>query len=132
MAAPVMRERAERACERRAGRSARRRLLTSSSGAHDTCGSPSGGWVAGGHAEAGRARVVLCVMLVGMDGFQVSNATGLGTIAIWPKLYRRLSAYFGKATSTSLAGFDAWLRQKPDSRDDQLWIIQIGVGRARD
>jgi len=53
-----------------------------------------------------------------------ATVTGLETLeklAIWPKLYRRLLAYF-KDRNTALTGFDAWLRASA-VRDDRLWII---------
>lgn len=45
----------------------------------------------------------------------------LGQIAIWPKLYRRLFAYF-KDGNTTIAGFDNWIRENR-GKDDSLWIL---------
>jgi hypothetical protein len=51
----------------------------------------------------------------------LSELETLQKLAIWPKLYRRLLAYF-KDRNAGLAGFDAWLRGSA-VRDDKLWII---------
>ena len=50
----------------------------------------------------------------------------------WPKLYRRLFAFF-KEGNTSLGAFDAWLRADSNQRDDQVWIISEGhLGNLHD
>lgn len=54
-------------------------------------------------------------------GATLSDLDGLQKIALWPKLFRRLLAYF-KGKNAGLAGFDAWLRASA-VRDDKLWII---------
>lgn len=48
------------------------------------------------------------------------SITALSMSRVWPKLFRRLVAYF-KATGGSLSGFDSWLRGRDD--DDAIWII---------
>ncbi|MBS1790221.1 MAG: hypothetical protein JST85_21025 [Acidobacteria bacterium] len=56
-----------------------------------------------------------------LTGVNAPNLVSLETIAIWPKLFRRLLAYF-KQGNAGLAEFDGWLRAAA-SRDDKLWII---------
>lgn len=51
---------------------------------------------------------------------RVRDRNELDSRVMWPKLYRRLAAYF-RDGNTGLAGFDGWLRADPH-RDDQLWI----------
>ncbi len=61
----------------------------------------------------------------------VRGLADLESIAIWPKLYRRLFAYF-QSGKGSLTGFDRWLRADP-KRDDELRIgSQARVGRIHD
>ena len=57
-----------------------------------------------------------------LAGSRVRNASDLETLAIWPKLYRRLFSFF-KDGNSSLSDFDGWLRADPDERDDEIWII---------
>jgi hypothetical protein len=54
-------------------------------------------------------------------GANVVGLESLHKLAIWPKLYRRLLAYF-KERNVELSGLDAWLRGSA-VRDDKLWII---------
>ena len=54
-------------------------------------------------------------------GAKVAGLESLEKLALWPKLYRRLLAYF-KDRNEGLSGFDAWLRASA-VRDDRLWII---------
>ena len=56
------------------------------------------------------------------SGAAIANQAALSQRAIWPKLYRRLLKYFLDGNS-SLSGFENWLRQSGEDRDDQLWII---------
>jgi endonuclease YncB( thermonuclease family) len=58
-------------------------------------------------------------------GLTVSSKTSLENAVIWPKLYRRAITYF-KTGKTSIAGFDAWLRDN-EKKDDGLWIISEGM-----
>lgn len=58
---------------------------------------------------------------VSTSGARVSGAADLGRHAMWPKLYRRLVAFFAEG-NTELTGFDSWIRRDP-GRDDQAWII---------
>lgn len=50
-----------------------------------------------------------------------SSVESLEGTAIWPKLFRRLAKYFADGRK-SVAGFEAWLREKPKDRDDALFI----------
>lgn len=52
----------------------------------------------------------------------VTDAAGLQTQVIWPKLFRRLVPYFASG-ATSLDGFDAWLRTDPVDRDDAILLL---------
>jgi len=54
-------------------------------------------------------------------GIRVAELAAVEKVNIWPKLFRRLLAYF-KDGNTGLGNFDAWLRAV-NSRDDKLWII---------
>jgi len=56
-----------------------------------------------------------------LTGANVADQASLEKLAIWPKLYRRLLAYF-KGRHTGLADFDAWLRASA-ARDDKLWLV---------
>ena len=61
----------------------------------------------------------------------ITNSTALESIALWPKLYRRLFKYF-RSQGQGLANFDAWLRADPDN-DDALWILSQGhLGNIHD
>ena len=61
----------------------------------------------------------------------VSNTTDLESMALWPKLYRRLFKYF-RSAGQGLVKFDAWLRADPDN-DDKLWILSQGhLGNIHD
>ena len=65
------------------------------------------------------------------SGARVNNAGDLQHYAIWPKLYRRLMAFFSEG-HTDISDFDSWIRQDP-KRDDQLWIISHGeLGNLHD
>lgn len=62
---------------------------------------------------------------VSRDNPRVRGLEDLRRLAIWPKLFRRLVNYFGDGTR-KLSGFETWLRDKPEDRDDELWIIPTG------
>jgi endonuclease YncB( thermonuclease family) len=55
----------------------------------------------------------------------------LQTLALWPKLFRRLAAFFADG-KTSLAELDAWLRLDPVNRDDRLWLPNRELGNMHD
>jgi endonuclease YncB( thermonuclease family) len=56
-----------------------------------------------------------------LKGVQVRTGADLKRLAIWPKLFRRLTEYFDGGAS-GLAKFDQWLRADR-TRDDALWIV---------
>lgn len=55
----------------------------------------------------------------------IANLAALEKLVIWPKLFRRLAAYF-QAGFTSLEQFDAWLREDQVNRDDNLLFLDNG------
>lgn len=59
-----------------------------------------------------------------------ANLADLTTLIMFPKLYRRLVAYF-KAGNTDLAGFDSWIRVDP-RRDDQALLPTGEMGNLHD
>jgi endonuclease YncB( thermonuclease family) len=54
---------------------------------------------------------------------RVRNYNDLKQLAIWPKLFRRLAAYFD-ASNSGLANFDNWLRM--NDKDDEVLIRPRG------
>jgi len=65
---------------------------------------------------------------------QSANIAGpeqLQDLVIWPKLFRRLAAYFEEGHS-SLAGFDTWLRADPRDRDDRVLLPNMELGNMHD
>ncbi len=56
--------------------------------------------------------------------FAAPDLRALTRLSIWPKLFRRLVAYFEEDHS-GLIQFQPWLKARPD-RDDQLWIVSRG------
>jgi hypothetical protein len=74
-------------------------------------------------SEARAARKPAKGLWVGFNPLTPSAAGSLavlGTSRVWPKLFRRLAAFF-KDTQGPLSGFDSWLRGRDD--DDAIWII---------
>lgn len=68
---------------------------------------------------------------VSSSGAQVKSLGDLENYAIWPKLYRRLVAFFGEG-HTDIGELDSWIRED-SKRDDQLWIISRGeLGNMHD
>ena len=61
----------------------------------------------------------------------VKNTAALESIALWPKLYRRLLKYF-RAGNQGLVNFDAWLRSDPDNNDELLILSQGHPGNMHD
>lgn len=55
----------------------------------------------------------------------------LRDLVIWPKLFRRLAAFFAEGW-TELAQFDNWLRNAPDTRDDRLILPDREFGNMHD
>ena len=62
------------------------------------------------------------------SGFTVKKKEDLHTLAIWPKLYRRLAKFYDddSANHDSLTGFLDWLHEDRSSRDDLLLVLPIG------
>ncbi len=58
------------------------------------------------------------------SGAQVRSPGDLDKYALWPKLYRRLVAFFAQG-NTDISHFDSWMRRDA-RRDDQLWIVSRG------
>jgi hypothetical protein len=58
-----------------------------------------------------------------LRGFDARRQADLEELALWPKLYRRLTTYFEEGY-TGVAGFDDWLRTA--ELDDEVWILSRG------
>ncbi|MEV4898158.1 lamin tail domain-containing protein [Nonomuraea sp. NPDC055795] len=56
---------------------------------------------------------------------KIADLHALQQAVIWPKLFRRLVPYLASGRTT-FDGFDAWLREDPVNRDDQLFLLQKG------
>jgi endonuclease YncB( thermonuclease family) len=52
----------------------------------------------------------------------ISDLAAAQQLVIWPKLFRRIVPYFA-AGFTDFDHFDAWLRDDPVHRDDQLFLL---------
>lgn len=50
---------------------------------------------------------------------RLRNSADLQKLVMWPKLFRRLAAYFAEG-HVGLGGFDAWVRDDKLHRDDAL------------
>jgi hypothetical protein len=61
----------------------------------------------------------------------IANLDDLQELVLWPKLFRRLVAYF-QAGYTGLSKFDEWLRVDPVNRDDRLILPTIELGNMHD
>src|SRR5512144_2360994 len=57
--------------------------------------------------------------------------TDLSELIMFPKLYRRLVAYFQDA-HTDLTGFDTWIRADPIHRDDRVLLPSGEIGNLHD
>ena len=60
----------------------------------------------------------------------VPDSTVLQQLVMWPKLFRRLAAYF--PSNTGLAGFDTWMRADQKNRDDRLILPNRELGNMHD
>ena len=60
----------------------------------------------------------------------VPESTVLQQLVMWPKLFRRLAAYF--PSNTGLAGFDTWMRADQRNRDDRLILPNRELGNMHD
>lgn len=65
------------------------------------------------------------------DRVQLSGVGDLSTLVMFPKLYRRLVAYF-KDGHTDLGAFDAWVRADPVKRDDRVLLPTGELGNLHD
>ena len=61
----------------------------------------------------------------------IADLAAAESLAMWPKLFRRLVAYF-QAGNAGLAGFGAWLRQDLRNRDDYLQLPDGELGNMHD
>ena len=62
----------------------------------------------------------------------VPDLAALEQLACWPKLFRRLVPYLATGSST-LDGFDSWLRTDPVNRDDGIFLLdRLENGRMHD
>lgn len=52
-------------------------------------------------------------------------------LVMWPKLYRRLAAYFA-AGHAGLGAFDDWMREDPVDRDDSVRMPDGELGNIHD
>jgi endonuclease YncB( thermonuclease family) len=59
------------------------------------------------------------------------DLAALETLVLFPKLFRRLVAFFAEGNS-ALRDFDAWLRREPLSRDDRLLLPMGEIGNMHD
>lgn len=57
--------------------------------------------------------------------FTAVSLSKLDELTLWPKLYRRLLAYFGTG-ARGLAGFEKWLRAGGPKCDDEIIILSRG------
>lgn len=62
---------------------------------------------------------------------EISGPNELQELVIWPKLFRRLAAFYQDGY-TDLAGLDAWLRVDPRDRDDRLLLPNRELGNMHD
>jgi endonuclease YncB( thermonuclease family) len=62
---------------------------------------------------------------------EITGPHELQQLVIWPKLFRRLAAFFHDG-HTDLAALDAWLRADPRDRDDRLILPNRELGNMHD
>jgi hypothetical protein len=62
---------------------------------------------------------------------QIRDLAVLQTLAMWPKLFRRLVAYFTEG-HVGLGQFDSWMREDPIHRDDSLRLPDGEKGNMHD
>lgn len=61
----------------------------------------------------------------------IADLAKLQTLIMWPKLFRRLAAYFSQG-HVGLSQFDDWVRQDPIGRDDSLRLPDGEKGNMHD
>lgn len=88
-------------------------------------------------------RQVTATARIGEDGFfeaedvskanaaSIPDLAALQRLVMWPKLFRRLVAYFAEGNK-GLGQFDRWLRQDPVHRDDSLRLPNGEKGNMHD
>jgi len=64
-------------------------------------------------------------------GSRISNLADLEDLVMWPKLFRRLAAYFA-AGHAGLGAFDDWIREDSTDRDDSLRLPTGEAGNMHD
>jgi hypothetical protein len=62
---------------------------------------------------------------------QISDLATLQGLVMWPKLFRRLAAYFSEGHA-GLGQFDDWIREDPVHRDDSLRLPDGEKGNMHD
>jgi hypothetical protein len=62
---------------------------------------------------------------------RVPDLATLQTLIMWPKLFRRLTAYFAEGFN-GLGQFDNWVRLDPINRDDSLRLPDGELGNMHD
>jgi hypothetical protein len=62
---------------------------------------------------------------------RIRNLDDLQSLAIWPKLFRRLAKYLASG-HTGLSQFETWLRADPQDRDDRLLLPDGALGNMHD
>lgn len=63
---------------------------------------------------------------------KIQSIADLPNLIMFPKLYRRLVAYFLKQPSVGLSNFDAWIRSDPVTRDDRVTLPDREPGNLHD
>ena len=61
----------------------------------------------------------------------LNDLASLETLIMFPKLFRRLVAFFSEG-NTDLGDFDTWLRRDPTNRDDRLLLPTGELGNMHD
>jgi len=61
----------------------------------------------------------------------IPGVDGLQALVIWPKLFRRLAAFYQDGY-TNLVELDAWLRADPRDRDDRVLLPNRELGNMHD
>jgi hypothetical protein len=86
------------------------------------------------HVQAARRRglgVYAHDALTLTRGARIPDLAALQQLALWPKLFRRLAAFFADG-GADLSALDAWLRQDPVNRDDRLLMPDREIGNMHD
>lgn len=65
------------------------------------------------------------------EAASIPSADELQKLVIWPKLFRRLAAFF-QSGNTSLSALDVWLRADPRDRDDRVLLPNLELGNMHD